>query len=125
MNQQFLENYKGYNLYSSGDGIAWSDNGGWLNCVFDTVETAKYFIDRRKLFTDNYYQYDAAKTLLERDPNAHTNCKVELKQTDIKLADGGYRDIDSIFNEYTVTDFKLVGYSSDEEIKVEMLAPKQ
>jgi hypothetical protein len=55
MNQQFLENYKGYNLYSSGDGIAWSDNGGWLNCVFDTVETAKYFIDRRKLFTDNYY----------------------------------------------------------------------
>ena len=26
---------------------------------------------------------------------------------------------------YTVTDFKLVGYSSDEEIKVEMLAPKQ
>lgn len=30
MNQQFLENYKGYNLYDSGDGIAWSDNGGWL-----------------------------------------------------------------------------------------------
>lgn len=74
-------------------------------------------------FYDN--QYDAAKTLLERDPNAHANCQVELKQTDIKLADGGYRDIDSIFNEYTVTDFKLVGYSSDEEIKVEMLAPKQ
>lgn len=48
------ENYKGYNL-EIGKGVAWSDNGGWLACIFDTVETAKYFIDRRKLFTDNYY----------------------------------------------------------------------
>lgn len=73
-------------------------------------------------FYDN--QYGAAKTLLDRDPNAHPNCQIEIKKTDIKLADGQYRDIDSIFNEYTVSDFKLVGYSSDEEIKVEMLAPK-
>lgn len=55
LNKQFLENYKGYNLYNSDGGIAWSDNGGWLTCVFDSIETAKYFIDRRKLFTDNYY----------------------------------------------------------------------
>lgn len=58
----FIENYKGYNLYKTNtkfpedkDVITWSDNGGWLSCVFDSVETAKYFIDRRKLFTDNFY----------------------------------------------------------------------
>ncbi len=74
-------------------------------------------------FYDN--QYDAAKELLERDPNGHANCQVEVKQTDVMSADGGFRDIDSIFNEYDVKSFKLIGYTSDEAINVEMLAPKE
>jgi len=48
-----------------------------------------------------------------------------MRLTDTIMADHSYRDIDSIFNEYTIKDFKLVGYTSDEEIKVEMLAPKE
>ncbi len=41
------------------------------------------------------------------------------------MADGSFRSIDSIFSEYEIKDFKLIGYTSDEEIKVEMLAPKE
>lgn len=74
-------------------------------------------------FYDN--QYDAVKLLLERDPDTHPNCEIELRLTDKKMANCSYRDIDSIFNEYEIKDFKLIGYTSDEEIKVEMLAPKE
>lgn len=74
-------------------------------------------------FYDN--QYEAAKELVSRNPDTHPNCEVELRLTDKKMADGSYRDIDSIFNEYEIKDFKLIGYTSDEEIKVEMLAPKE
>ncbi len=73
-------------------------------------------------FYDN--QYEAVKQLLERNPDTHPNCEVELRLTDKKLANGEYRDIDDIFNEYSIKDFKLIGYTSDDEIKVEMLAPK-
>ncbi len=53
---EILDPYKGYTLYKLDDGsVVWSDNGGWLGCTFDTEETAKYFIDRRKSFTDNFY----------------------------------------------------------------------
>lgn len=74
-------------------------------------------------FYDN--QYEAAKELLSRNPDSHPNCELELRLTDKKMADGSYRDIDSIFNEYEIKDFKLIGYTSDEEIKVDMLAPKE
>ncbi len=74
-------------------------------------------------FYDN--QYEAAKELLSRNPDTHQNCELELRLTDKKMADGSYRDIDDIFNEYTIKDFKLIGYTSDEEIKVDMLAPKE
>ena len=67
-------------------------------------------------FYDN--QYDAIKELLKRDPNTHPNCVVKLP----KHIDG---DIDHIFSTYQISDFKLVGYSSDEAIGVEMLAPKE
>ena len=68
-------------------------------------------------FYDN--QYDAVTELLKRNPNTHNNCEVELPA----LTDIFETDIDVIFNEYKISDFKLIGYSSDEEIKVEMLAP--
>ena len=63
-------------------------------------------------------QYEAAKLLLLRDINAHSNCDLEIADFD------NMKHIDTIFNELKISDFKLVGYSSDEEIKVEMLAPK-
>ena len=48
-----------------------------------------------------------------------------IKDEKMRELNRSYRDIDSIFNEYDVKDFKLVGYTSDEEIKVDMLAPKE
>ena len=69
-------------------------------------------------FYDN--QYDAVKELLKRDPNKHSNCEALLPE----LVDIFETDIDVIFNSYKISDFKLSGYTSDDEIKVEMLAPK-
>lgn len=66
-------------------------------------------------FYDN--QYEAVKELLKRNPNTHGDCTVM-----VPLISGD--DIDVIFNNYKISDFKLMGYTSDEEIKVEMLAPK-
>ena len=68
-------------------------------------------------FYDN--QYDAVKELLTRDPDTHQNCEVELP----KLNNIFETDIDVIFNDYKISDFKLIGYSSDDAIPVEMLAP--
>lgn len=70
-------------------------------------------------FYDN--QYEAVKVLLERNPDTHANCELEIKETDYAKP----VDIDTVFNNYSIKDFKLVGYTSDEEIKVEMLAPKE
>ncbi len=70
-------------------------------------------------FYDN--QYDAVKKLLERNPDTHGNCELEIKC-------GGYAPdvaIDFQFEGYRIKDFRLHGYTSDEEIKVEMLAPKE
>jgi len=66
-------------------------------------------------FYDN--QYDAARELLLRDPNKHKNCDVVID------FDNGDLTPDEIFNNYEVSNFKLVGYTSDSNIKVEMLAP--
>ena len=68
-------------------------------------------------FYDN--QYEAVAELLKRNPNTHSNCEVEMPS----LANVLETNLDVIFNQYKIADFKLIGYSSDEEIKVEMLAP--
>jgi thymidylate synthase len=70
-------------------------------------------------FYDN--QYEAAKLLLERNPDTHPNCELQIKETDYARP----VNIDQVFANYSISDFKLLGYSSDEEIKVEMLAPKE
>lgn len=70
-------------------------------------------------FYDN--QYEAAKELLSRDVNNHNNCEIEMP----KLFDAETANIDAIFRYYEIADFKLVSYSSDDDIKVEMLAPKE
>lgn len=69
----FLENYKGYNLHKIDEngpcpgGIAWGDNGGWLACVFDTIETAKYFIDTKHKDNDNSLKKEKRLTLYTED----------------------------------------------------------
>lgn len=68
-------------------------------------------------FYDN--QYEAVAELMRRDVNTHANCVLEI-QTDAVLY-----DLDSQINSYQIKDFKLIGYTSDDEIKVEMLAPKE
>lgn len=55
MNVKSIEIYKDYTLCKLKGGIAFSDAGGWLDCVFDTVQTAKYFIDLKDKFVDNFY----------------------------------------------------------------------
>lgn len=70
-------------------------------------------------FYDN--QYEAVKELLKRDPDTHSNCELNIKP----LADVFETDIDVIFNEYAIDNFKLSEYTSDPEIKVDMLAPKE
>ena len=67
-------------------------------------------------FYDN--QYEAVDELLKRDPNRHGKCAVRLAE---KIGN----TLDEILDNYNLADFKLVGYTSDEEIKVEMLAPKE
>lgn len=69
-------------------------------------------------FYDN--QYEAVDLLLERDPDTHPNCTVSLPEIDVMDT-----SIDSILSKYEIADFKLVGYSSDANIKVDMLAPKE
>lgn len=65
-------------------------------------------------FYDN--QYKAVGELMDRDPTKHSNCDVHINDV---VGSG----IDEIFNNYKISDFNLVGYSSDKEIKVEMLSP--
>jgi thymidylate synthase len=69
-------------------------------------------------FYDN--QYDAVKKLLERNPDTHPNCELSIKESDYARP----VNIDTVFANYSIKDFELIGYTSDEEIKVEMLAPK-
>ena len=73
-----IEVYKGYTLTKIKDGgIVWSDEGGWLDCVFDKKDTAKYFIDLRKNFIDNFYNVisDAQKKAIEIN-NGHVNIDI-------------------------------------------------
>jgi len=70
-------------------------------------------------FYDN--QYEAAKELLTRDVDKHPNCELKITNFSSWVAD----DIDLAINLYQISDFELVGYTCDEAIKVEMLAPKK
>lgn len=70
-------------------------------------------------FYDN--QYNAVRQLLERNPDTHPNCELLIKESDYAKP----INVDNVFKNYDIKDFKLVGYTSDEEIKVEMLAPKE
>jgi thymidylate synthase len=71
-------------------------------------------------FYDN--QYDAVRKLLERDPNTHGNCQLAITAVPDSIIND--TDINSAIEYFTIRDFMLVGYTSDEKIKVKMLAPK-
>lgn len=50
--------YKEFTLYEFKDdkSVTWSDSGGYLDCCFDSVDTAKFFIDiDENEFIDNIY----------------------------------------------------------------------
>ncbi len=68
-------------------------------------------------FYDN--QYEAVDKLMKRDPATHPNCEMIL---DLPNQDGT-DDIDNIFNFFEPAYFSLAGYTSDDPIKVDMLAP--
>jgi thymidylate synthase len=67
-------------------------------------------------FYDN--QFKAAKEMLLRDPHKYYGCK-------LAMPDYRFIKLDTVLKAYQYTDFELVGYESDDAIKVEMLAPKQ
>jgi intein/homing endonuclease len=72
-------------------------------------------------FYDN--QYDAARELLSRDPKTHPNCELQIDFP--KLDNPDHFSLDDKLDLMKIDQFKLIGYTSDAEIKVEMLAPKE
>ena len=74
--------------------------GGTLKCVH---------------FYDN--QYEAVDTLLRRPFDTHGNCSLDK----INLP----TDFQEFLNSAKISDFALLGYTSDDALKVEMLAPKE
>lgn len=68
-------------------------------------------------FYDN--QYEAVDELLKRDPHKHGYCALKIGYDRVEG-----KPLDTLFNEYCVDDFRLVNYTCDPEIKVDMLAPK-
>lgn len=72
-------------------------------------------------FYDN--QYEAAKLLVSRDPNAHSNCELTISPVPNSIIDSD--NIDNIVDYFCINDFVLRDYTSDENIKVKMLAPKE
>jgi len=68
-------------------------------------------------FYDN--QYEAVKELLKRDAGKHSECSLKLPEIDYT------QQIDSVFNDLTIEEFKLINYTCDKPIKVDMLAPKK
>lgn len=70
-------------------------------------------------FYDN--QYEAAKLLVSRDPNAHGNCELAISPVPKVQMEA----FESILDYFCIKDFVLRDYTSDENIKVEMLAPKE
>lgn len=75
-------------------------------------------------FYDN--QYEAGKELVSRDENAHPNCTLEIDDYYI-IPPSNYiaSDLKTLFSGMEPKMFRLVGYSSDDAIKVDMLAPKE
>lgn len=73
-------------------------------------------------FYDN--QYAAVKELLHRDPDTHPNCDVILPEISKNFGEFPLEYLERFLKNSEPKDFKLVGYSSDENIQVEMLAPK-
>lgn len=69
-------------------------------------------------FYDN--QYEAVKELMKRNPDTHGNCELEISKENLPATN----DLDAILQSLSIKDFRLLYYTSDEEIKVEMLAPK-
>lgn len=76
-------------------------------------------------FYDN--QYNSVTTLLSRDTNKHGNCKLIISR-EFKDLCQSYRDgnisLDELFNLTNIDMFELEGYSSDDALPVDMLAPK-
>lgn len=66
-------------------------------------------------FYDN--QYEAALTLMKRNPYQYGNCKLKIHLPESE-------DLDSLFHAWKIEDFVLKGYEHFGPIKVEMLAPK-
>lgn len=95
---------------------------GLLAKIFENITGYKALAIEGTLKCVHFYdnQYHAVKELLERNPDTHPNCNLEITNSIGKML-----DLDTMVNSYQIQDFKLVGYSSDEEIKVEMLAPKE
>ena len=73
-------------------------------------------------FYDN--QYEAVKQLLKRDPDTHPNCGLSLPSPLRIEEESSFEYLLRILEHEGPSSYKLVGYSSDENIQVEMLAPK-
>jgi thymidylate synthase len=77
-------------------------------------------------FYDN--QYEAAKELVSRDPMKHPNCEMLMRNYNsqgVMLFDNNFNYFKWLMENSKPIDYKLQGYTSDDSIKVDMLAPKE
>lgn len=72
------------------------------------------------LFGVSLLQYEVAKELILRSATKHPECELRIADKFQQSA-----NIDEVFSNLAIQDFTLDGYSSDEPLKVEMLAPKE
>lgn len=71
-------------------------------------------------FYDN--QYEAVKEMMSRDKDKHKNCQLEYFEID---REEFLSDIAKGIKDFDFNTFKLKGYTSDDAISVEMLAPSK
>lgn len=76
-------------------------------------------------FYDN--QYEAVKQLLQREAGTHPACEITIEPPYVGQEAGTdtYKGFQEAVFDWKPSDFKLIGYTSDEAISVEMLAPKE
>lgn len=61
--------YKKYSIHQLKDCTLLSDSGGWIDCCFDSINTAKYFIDNIINYKINLYSLIAELQTIANNSN--------------------------------------------------------
>jgi hypothetical protein len=69
-------------------------------------------------------QYEAVQLMMSRDINKHSECEIVFSD-EFYVRKKKKITVDELFKSMQIDMIKLKGYTSDEAINVEMLAPKK